>query len=480
MKQRVKHILEAAVFLVLLAFLLMRSYDVLRYRNTGNGKGMEGFYATEVPIDLITYGTSHAVCTVNTGILWREYGIAAYDLGVAAQSIDGTLFFMEESFRKNKPRVAMVETYSFMNTEAGTDSIYRTSLTVRWSPHYALFVPEEVRLHHLDRTTAEELFFRMPIVHARYSEVDRDFFRNDTPFHRGYWGGDEVTPVAKPVRTDERRALPEDCLFCIDRMINLCEKEGVSLLFFHAPYEATQEEMEYQNAVRDFVVERGIPYFGFNADAERYGIDYDTDMREWSHLNVHGAAKVTRALADYCAEHYALPDRRGDEGYADWELDARYLDDRRDTWALNRETELPDYLRKLAELRDRYTIILTLQGNYGALGEEAYAGELAELGIDREAYARGGVFVLQNGKPGFSSNGVERYHFRQEINAMHDELCVYSDGDGDDAHVFLCGTDYTRDHNGINLQVYDPQCLYQVDDVFVDVYQGTEIRRNRE
>ena len=50
--------------------------------------------------------------------------------------------------------------------------------------------------------------------------------------------------------------------------------------------------------------------------------DFTTDFADWQHLNIRGSVKLSEHLGAYLAETYRLPDRRGQDGYASYDLDA--------------------------------------------------------------------------------------------------------------------------------------------------------------
>ena len=59
------------------------------------------------------------------------------------------------------------------------------------------------------------------------------------------------------------------------------------------------------------------------------GIDWDTDTYDrGDHLNYSGAAKVTAWIGDDLRRSYALPDRREDPAYENWNRDAAAFRDR--------------------------------------------------------------------------------------------------------------------------------------------------------
>ena len=44
-------------------------------------------------------------------VLWREYGIAAYDMGSAEQTVASSYFLLKEALAYQKPEVVVLETY---------------------------------------------------------------------------------------------------------------------------------------------------------------------------------------------------------------------------------------------------------------------------------------------------------------------------------------------------------------------------------
>lgn len=467
---------EFVIFTVLFTVLMGGSYEILKYKNYGSGGGLENFYETSVPIDVIAYGSSHAHCTVNNAILWEDYGIPSFTLSGTALTIDGIFDLMEESFRIAPPRIAFVETYTFPVGEHDDKAIYQVGLPSRWSPEYVAYVWREAMRHHWDQTYTEEMLLRMPIVHSRYAKLEKWDFINVEPYMRGYRGSNECTPLPAPVITEERAELPEETLYYMQEMVRLCRKTGVELVFFNAAYEASEGEIASQNTIRDLAKQWGVPYLGFNHDAQAYGIDYATDLREEGHVNDLGAEKITRALADYCETNLQLADHRGEKGYEAWNEHARFMQDRRLQYALEEQTEVNGYLQVLSEAMKDYTVVMTLRGNHNALGEDAYASELIPFDIGPEEYRTGGTRILSEGKTLYSSGEEMTYRKLLEEKCQND-IYVYRDGMDDTDHVTVGGTEYGEGINGLTVLVYDPVCACLVDAVSVDVYQGTEILR---
>lgn len=473
-----KHLflLETIVFISILVLVIGKYYDAVRYKTTGNGAGVDNIYTQKVPIDVVAFGSSHSSCSLNNAQLWEDYGIASYALTAGTQNVDGTYYFMQEMFKHNKPKIALVETYVFYEDEFTRESLYRSALTPKWSLQYIPFVLKRAEFSGYDREFTEELVLRMPLVHDRYRELSRADFYNDMFYNKGFRGSEICNEIEKPVKTDAVNEMPEKCRYYIDKIVELCQKEGVQLIFFNAPYEASEEEVANQNGMRQYAEEHGIPYLGLMHNDEEYGIDYSKDFREHDHVNDIGAQKITTIIADYLLENYDLTDHRNEAGYEEWDLFARYIDDRHQMYALNSCTDLASYLDLIKQMSDRYDIVISFNGNYNAQGEEAIEPSLEPLGIDLDMYLEGGVILMENGEITYRSGGASNYNFHKELEHNTD-LCLCKTDSDPYGHVYFNGVDYMKEYNGISIHVYDEQCIYLVDDMYVDVYEGLNVER---
>ncbi len=306
--------IEIVVVCLLLALIVPGCYGVLRYKNVGSGGGMDNFYNTKVPIDVVIFGSSHAACTVNNAILWEESGIASYSLTAGSQGGDGTAYFVKEAIAVNKPRVALVETYLFGGDGFSLDSYYRSALTTRFSARYLDYTMNVVRKNALGREMLENMVLRMPVVHSRYKELSAGDFKIQDEYIRGYRGSNEIASYDALALLDDRAELDEQVFGTIDDIIDSCTAAGVEPVFFAAPFVAGGDDQAKQNSIRDYVESRGCRYIDFIRHYADIGIDFGCDLRDDGHLNDSGAAKVTRALEQILVDDYNVPDRRGSAG----------------------------------------------------------------------------------------------------------------------------------------------------------------------
>lgn len=482
--------IELIIFIIIMIIGLSTCYRVFKYRAMGGGGGFENFYAAkDNTIDVMVYGSSHASCTVNNGMLWDDEGISSFILSSGSQSIDSTYYFIKESLKTQHPKVIMVETLEAPGQELSEDgqtynvdvaNIYRSDLCMKWSPLYVDFVLNQTKLYGFDDEFRNELLLKMPIIHSRYAELTRNDFVNEYYFKRGYGGGFEVQPSDEPVLTEERKPISDMGREYLQKIIDLCNDEGIGLVLFCAPYPESEEECAQQNSVSDLAADNGVTYIDFNRTYSDIGIDFDTDFRDGNHLNNSGADKVTAYLENYLNKNYDLEDHRGDTNYVLWDDNSRYLQDKDDLNLLQNATDINDYLELLGSMKDKYDIVLTLSGNYNAMGEDSYADSLKYLGINMDSYMQGGAFVIKNGLFEYYSDGDDSFLYsgsfeKQTISVSRKTT---SDNDNESVDSIVLGEDnYAIAQNGINIVVYDPEINLVIDVVNVDVYQGLDCNR---
>ena len=215
----------------------------------------------------------------------------------------------------------------------------------------------------------------------------------------GYRGSYEVVPLERPVEETggEHAGLSEEKQKVLQEIIDEAQKSGVGIVFFAAPFAVSKEQQRGFEAVEEFAVAQGVPFINYNKLYDEIGIDFETDFRDDGHVNNNGAAKVTAHLAAFLKDNYALPDRRGEQGYQIWEDNSLYLRNKALGHKLENAADLNEYLELLAEIKEEKTVLIALTGNYRALGD-VYLDALMQLGITEDEYLSGGTFLFRGGE----------------------------------------------------------------------------------
>ena len=294
-----------------------------------------------------------------------------------------------------------------------------------------------------------------------------------------------------PQLTDERKEVDAQSLEYLGKIKALCDEKGIEVLFFHAPYPETLDECAVQNTISDFLREIGANYIDFIRIADEIGFDYQTDMRsDGSHLDNSGADKVTAWLENYLEKHN-LSDHRGDITYARWNESSRWMHAQADQNTLSKVGMIDSFLQALGEMTSGYDILITFSGNYnaGTLAPTCFS----PIGLTAEDFMQGGSYLIQNGSIVYSSAPAETYcdsfqtgsspitFLRRQPapEATSDESGGYQGRNWNDG-LYIETENYALVVNGVNLVIYDPELNLVIDNIGVNVYDGTAVIRERD
>lgn len=480
------NIIKITVFLFFIFWAGYGIFGVLNYKSTGGGGGWQRFYEEKKDsIDVIFFGSSHAHCTVDHGYLWENYGLAGYTLSAGSQTIDSTYFFVKEALKTQTPRVIAVEVFGAVGNEIAdsTAAAYRNTMGMRWSGDLWKFSNYLAQNMEENSAWARELFLKIPIMHSRYTELEQADFEDPIPFMRGYRGSFDVDYFERPEGADtwETEPLNSQKEEWLCRIIDLAKEKNVAIVLFASPYSLSEIRQMQFNRIAEIAEENDVPFLNFNHLYDEIGLDFGTDMRDTDHVNNTGAVKVTEYLVQFLKNNYEIPDRRGMAGYELWEQNALYLRNKTLRHQLETAADINEYLQILLELEEDQTVILTLTGNYNALGE-VYLEKLTQLGIGAEEYAEGGAWVFQNGTVIRRLPGQE---YASYLSLSDGEIylgaSVLTGADGDsyeDVRLVVNGTNYRMIENGVSIVVYNEELNQVVDAAGDDIYLGLELVHN--
>ena len=479
-KKNDRNLIKIIGFLLVVCIVLGKTTSVLNYKDTGGGGGWQRFYhMPQKTADVMFFGSSHAHCTVDHGLLWDQYGIAGYTLSAGSQRLDSTYYFLKEAIRVQKPKIAVVEVWGTVldGMEYSEEAIYRNTLGMHWSKNLFEFVDYMAAGMGESSSYRNRVLCKLPIIHSRYKELSKEDFKDDLPYMRGYRGSFDIVSFETPVKVsaDQKAELNPVCEEYLYKIIELAKESGTQLVFMASPYILSEEEQMRFNKTAEIAAQESIPMLDYNQLRDEIGLDYAVDFRDSDHVNNSGAAKVTDHLARFLTANYELTDHRGDSKYKDWDLNKQYLDDKRETNMLNGLTDAGSYLQGVSTLQNR-TVILSLNGNYMAAGDSYYDG-LAALGICYEDYQKGGVWIFENGVPTLYLSGKE---YSQKYPIKDGEIYVKSElhnEDCEDTELILNGKNYSFVENGLNILIYDQDTKQVIDHAGTDIYVSFEMIR---
>ena len=276
-------------------------------------------------IDVLTIGTSLAYAGINTNVLWKEYGIAAYNLCSAEQPFWVSYYLLKEALKTQHPQLILLD---------AKPSIYTRDYSKRGRTILSTFGIRgiENRIGAImacveTAKDAESYILGLPEVHSNYKKLELSDFvfppdnggRGDS--WKGYIESDVTEKHEKPsvIWNSTKRNMNDREEEYARKIFELAKEEGINLVLIGLPNPDYANDHMYYNALWQVAAEYGIDGVNYNDPNIRFGLRYSSDFADWQHLNVKGSITFTRKLGTDLRDWFGIPDRRGDSRYDSWE-----------------------------------------------------------------------------------------------------------------------------------------------------------------
>ncbi len=472
-----KQVIKIIIFLAVLLIISFSVYNVLSWKDT---KGMRALYnCPEDSIDVLFIGSSHSYCTINTAMLWEDYGIACEDISESGQTFATEYYYLKEALKTQHPKVVFAELRGIdmpYNTTNG--NIYRNTLSMKWSADYYHNMNavlegiggNDTGLSQLE-TIKKAIVFKFPVVHTRYNELtqddfdsyDRAIFRFSSNWSKKVY---EVPAALKETGTTELTDVQKRAL---EQMIDLSKEHDFRLVLWVAPYIVDVKKMKQFHAVEQYALERNVDYYGIQQVIEETGFDFKNDMRNekttGSHVNNYGAEKVTRYFGDLLKQKYGIQDHRGGSGYSYFDQMAREWDIAKGIHSLESAGSLQEYISVLDHsLFEACAIDLGGIGSYGMghSGQEENEVHNENLIVNADTYKdwftdkQDYISYLDDGTVCFSAADLSRLSYSRIEGPVNAELSDIMNGDDYILSFEVMSPDWsavsepTTDYKGLN------------------------------
>ena len=319
-----KNILRIA-FILFTAFSLWYWDGVMSVKNDhGVRQAIAMYYQPKNSIDVVMMGSSHIHCDIDTGLLWKNYGITSFDYSAAEQPLWMTYYYLIEFCKYQKPKIMVLDLYSPAHRKADYqyDWIKPNILGMRFSLNKLRMLQVSVEPEKM-----EEYFPDFATYHDRFSELTRDDFiypfrlKKEMINYKGFTPYLERNPQEKPEITQTQSGgLTIKSEEYLQRIIDFTKKNGIELFLIVTPYITTNEDELVYNRIKEIAAMNDIEFNSTNYDYEKIGLDFETDFNDNSHLNYWGAYKFTEYLGNELKSRFEIPDHRGDPKYDSWEV----------------------------------------------------------------------------------------------------------------------------------------------------------------
>lgn len=458
-----KKFLQCIVFMVILFLVLNRTYGILSWKDTYGDyeSSVQQLYATDEDLmDVVFLGSSHCYCSIVPDVLWRDYGISAFNMAISGQDKYSTYYSLVETLKTQSPKVVCVETYGLVYDKyAILGNEYRNMLALKLSKNQV-----ELIKAYADEEKQMDYILKWPVIHTRYKELDKyDFVQNEySEYGRGakhsYNVGNAWYPY-EAVNTTKKEPLTEENQKWLDDLYQLSVDNNFELILFNAPASWEEEEQLQINAAKEYAEEKGILFFDFNQLIGEGSIliDYNTDFYDFAHLNGVGAEKVTTYFGQYFDGNMYLEDHRGDEAYIQWEKSYTLYEQIKQQSVLKNTVTLEEYVKALSDMQN-ITCVVGLVGEYESSTLDIEKNMIS-LGATKDDYKTGGIYMYEDGtlQKVLDKDSKEAYIY--EINEfdtfkIQNMPLIDSNATNLDA-IMLNLTSVGQTYNGITFAVYD-------------------------
>lgn len=355
-----KSIVFTLIFLIITPFLG-------RFLLSNENRTLDGFYyEKENSLDVLFFGSSHMYTGVNPNVIWKNTGITSYNLGQPEQQIWTTYSYIKEALKYQNPKAIFVDVYTVTYDTDGYMPIENNNInldTMRMSKNKLEAINNSVK-------PSDRPYFIFDLLKhkSNWKNINKDNFTtnftNDVHTNKGYWEWFEVYENSEPDGnlTDKIGILPEKTELYLNKIIDLCKVNDIPLVFIKTPVAISNNHQEKYNRVAEIAKENDIDFINFNSMYDELGIDFKSDfIDEGKHLNFMGAHKVSYYLSDYISDNFKITDKRGKDGYDDWEYSSNVWYAKEENYYLSQEKDINKYQDMID--KDYYIVAITHKGN---------------------------------------------------------------------------------------------------------------------
>jgi hypothetical protein len=353
MSKKTKSIVSVAVIVCLLITCLWFSQRLLMPKYISEiieGRLISEYYDNAGGNDVMFIGDCECYENISPITLWEDYGITSYIRGSAQQLIWQSYYLMEETLKYEKPDVFVFNVLSMKYGEPQNEAYNRMSID-GMKPSMSKW--KNVMASMTDEESAISYVFPLLRYHSRWNELSaedvRYMFDTKKSFHQGYLMRMDVRPVTTyPSKTPlADYQLPETCYKYLDKMVKLCEDNGIKLVLMKAPsiYPVWYDKWDAQ--IVKYADEHGLLYINFLDKLDEAGIDFNTDTYDNGlHLNTPGSEKLAKYFGKILQDTYGLTDHRSEpDTAAVWAEKVKFYNDMKEDqlWELDEYGYLKSY-----------------------------------------------------------------------------------------------------------------------------------------
>jgi len=419
-----KQICKVTAFLLigLLVFFPLQEIFLPDWNVDNAEKTLSGFSSLEEnTLDVIFLGPSHVGKGIAPMKIYEDTGIRSYNLGTSGQSVITSYFLLNHAFRTQKPEAVFLDVSSFFDRDIHDkrisgfyryvmDNLYLTQTGLEMAMAYDQIAGNAGTLSAL---------LPMTQFHNRWKELDEaDFTPKKTrPYYSmGLCMMSYTAPIDEEVQAVydthiSQIKAPDSGYYprisaqaqeYLEKILQLCDENGSALILMkvpslRSPYDSGWNEIK-SGVVSGLAREKQLQFLDFGTMDI---CDPTTDTSDGKHLNIRGAEKISAWIGAFLALRGVEPENWPEESF-DSALDV--YRDVREVAMLQSETDFLEYLNRLEQGKDRWSVAIASYGDFvsGLTAEEMQV--LKKLGLEKIGRAVNGntyAAVISEGETRF-------------------------------------------------------------------------------
>lgn len=294
---------DVLFFLILLLLLMCCSHFLeqaqLKDESIVQGRNKSVFRIMREPeqtLDVVVVGDSLSYSSISPYEWWNSYGFTSYVCGQPGQRIQESYYMLEHAFRSQSPKVVLLEANALFRGKGGMSDVVQGIESWGYE-RFGIFRGHDI--------------WKGLVLGKTYHQDN----------YKGFAIRCSIKPYTKGeymVQSDKKKEITSYTNSYVKRIMELCEKNGATLILFSAPSPKNYSYAKH-NGAEAFAKENKIPYVDLNLLQSELGMNWTEDTADQGdHLNYLGAKKVTDYMGGFIKEICSLPDHRGDLAYKEW------------------------------------------------------------------------------------------------------------------------------------------------------------------
>lgn len=338
MKKYLKAIIFIIVFITILYFMDQLYNPVGTQREWYQSNGVLDFYKqNKDTIDILYVGDSSVYSGISPMEVYNQIGVTGFSFSSPGQKVWSSYYFIKEAYKTQKPKIVFLETGEFFAKKENEDELSRRRAidSLKLSANKMEMINDDT--YNFSNYDKLGCIFPTLRYHSRWSKIDemdiRKLISNTEYTYKGYLldksineFSDKKSNNKKRIKSDKKESknikeleavFPEEVKEKLNKIEDICKNNNSELVFISMPSPKTWTIDQY-NKILEYATYKNIKFIDLNID-EKIQMDWKEDSSDaGNHLNIYGAEKVGKYIADYIKTNWNMEEHKTDEKYTSW------------------------------------------------------------------------------------------------------------------------------------------------------------------